>query len=63
MFTSHSACPTTDNPPFVPGTYQVLHPPALNPVRPVAFRCKLSEAPAKAREAKETAEARYKANH
>jgi hypothetical protein len=44
MFTTHSACPTADNPPCVPGTYQVLHPAPLDPVGRAGGICRLSQA-------------------
>jgi hypothetical protein len=49
MFTTHSACPTTDNPACVPGSYQVQRPPAVEPVPCGGFACKLSTATETAR--------------
>lgn len=50
MYTAYSACPSAAAPAAVPGSYRVLPPPPTAPVGRMAFRARLSTAPALARE-------------
>ncbi len=43
-------CPCWENPRDVPGSYQVLHPPALHPAPRLRLVCRMSELSAKIRE-------------
>ena len=57
MFSAYSSCPTTEHPACVPGDYQVLRPAPLDPVRPVALACRLSQLVSRIRESRATAPA------